>query len=110
LIRRRLARYTLGIVRRPHGALVAEQPKARPMASLSSRINWRNALTVVSASVLVGTEVFVGAVAGTWAISNLLGFGHVATFVLMVIGITLALLALWRFMHQAIKTEPVLRP
>jgi hypothetical protein len=78
------------------------------MAS-ASRINWRNALTVVSASILVGTEVFVGAVAGSWALSNLFGFGNLGTYVLMVIGIVLALLALWRFMRQANKTEPLIQ-
>jgi hypothetical protein len=78
-------------------------------ASSSSRINWRNVRTVVSASILVGTEVFVGAVAGSWAVANLLGFNHVGLLILMVIGIGLAGLALWRFMHQAIKTEPLTR-
>jgi hypothetical protein len=78
------------------------------MAS-ASRINWRNALTVVSASILVGTEVFVGAVSGSWALANLFGFGNVGTYVLMVIGIVLAVLALWRFMRQANKTEPLIQ-
>jgi hypothetical protein len=78
------------------------------MAS-SSRIVWRHALTVVSASILVGTEVFVGAAAGAWALATLLGFGHVGTAVLLVIGIVLAVIALWNFLRKAVKTEPILR-
>jgi hypothetical protein len=79
------------------------------MASLVSRIIWRQALTVVSASILVGTEVFVGAVAGSWAVANLFGFGHVGTFILMLIGVVLAAVALWNFLRKATQTEPIFR-
>lgn len=78
------------------------------MAS-SSRIIWRNALTVVSASILVGTEVFVGAAAGAWALATLLGFSHVGTAILLVIGLVLATIALVNFLRQATKTEPIVR-
>jgi hypothetical protein len=48
-------------------------------------------------------------VSGSWALANLFGFGNVGTYVLMVIGIVLAVLALWRFMRQANKTEPLIQ-
>jgi type III secretory pathway component EscT len=74
-----------------------------------SRINWRHASTVISAAILVGTEVFVGAVAGSWAVANLFGFSHVGTFILMLIGVALASLALANFLRKATKTEPIFR-
>ncbi|HVV92156.1 MAG TPA: hypothetical protein VHD15_01945 [Hyphomicrobiales bacterium] len=79
------------------------------MASIGSRIVWRQAVTVISAAILVGTEVFVGAVAGSWAVANLFGFGHVGTSILMLVGIVLATVALVNFLRKATKTEPIFR-
>src|SRR5262249_43751128 len=39
------------------------------------RIVWRNVLTVVSAAILIGAEVFGAAFAGGWAVENLTGLG-----------------------------------
>ena len=39
------------------------------------RIAWRNVLTVVSAAILIGAEVFGAAFAGGWAVENLTGLG-----------------------------------
>ncbi len=39
------------------------------------RIVWINVLTVVSATILIGAEVFGAAFAGSWAIANLFGLG-----------------------------------
>jgi hypothetical protein len=41
------------------------------------RILWKNVLTVVSAAILIGAEVFGAAFAGSWAIANLLGLGTI---------------------------------
>ena len=35
------------------------------------RINWLNVVTVVSAAILIGAEVFGAAFAGSWAIATL---------------------------------------
>ena len=37
----------------------------------SGRILWQNVLTVVSAAILIGAEVFGAAFAGGWAVANL---------------------------------------
>ena len=34
------------------------------------RINWQNVLTVVSAAILIGAEVFGAAFAGGWAVAS----------------------------------------
>ena len=41
----------------------------------STSINWQNTMTVVSAAILIGAEVFGAAFAGSWAIANLFGLG-----------------------------------
>ena len=41
------------------------------------RILWQNVLTVVSAAILIGAEVFGAAFAGSWAIATLLGLGTI---------------------------------
>jgi len=40
------------------------------------RILWKNVLTVVSAAILIGAEVFGAAFAGSWAIATLLVARH----------------------------------
>ena len=41
----------------------------------SRRINWLNVITVVSAAILIGAEVFGAAFAGSWAIATLFDLG-----------------------------------
>lgn len=45
-----------------------------------SRIVWENVITVLSAAVLIGAEVFGAAFAGGWALANLTGFGDYAAY------------------------------
>ena len=40
------------------------------------RILWLNVLTVVSAAILIGAEVFGAAFAAGWALESLTGLGH----------------------------------
>ena len=44
-----------------------------------SRINWLNVLTVCSAAILIGAEVFGAAFAAGWAFSNLFHLGEYGT-------------------------------
>ena len=44
-------------------------------ATKGRRIVWLNVMTVVSAAILIGAEVFGAAFAGSWAIANLFGSG-----------------------------------
>ena len=43
--------------------------------SRDRRIAWQNVLTVASAAILIGAEVFGAAFAGGWAVENLTGLG-----------------------------------
>ena len=48
----------------------------QPRLTGDRRIAWRNVLTVVSAAILIGAEVFGAAFAGGWAVGNLLELGR----------------------------------
>jgi hypothetical protein len=47
----------------------------RPSLSGDRRIAWQNLVTVLSAAILIGAEVFGAAFAGGWAVENLTGLG-----------------------------------
>ena len=54
------------------------------MSDLSKdrKIIWIHVLTVVSAAVLIGAEVFGAAFAGSWALANLFGLGPTGALIL----------------------------
>ncbi|HLW91836.1 MAG TPA: hypothetical protein VKS78_11115 [Roseiarcus sp.] len=76
--------------------LPAEQP-----------INWRNALTLISVAVLVGTELVGAGAAAAWAIGGLFQLGELFTRALEVIFIVCALVGLSYFLRAALRHEPI---
>jgi hypothetical protein len=100
----------------------------RPTLTGNRRIAWLNVLTVVSAAVLIGAEVFGAAFAGGWAIENLTGFGsfivrmahsamsvlgvefttspHAGVFVLQAFFFILGVMVMAAFMRTAQRVEP----
>ena len=77
-----------------------------PTLTGDRRIAWRNVLTVVSAAILIGAEVFGAAFAGGWAVASLMDWGtlgeHIMQGVLFVGG-TAAMVA---FIRNAQRVEP----
>lgn len=73
----------------------------------AGRINKHNAMTVVSAGILIGTELFAAAAAGGWAISNLLGLGTYGMYALQAIFVALAGYGFLAFLRSANRSEPV---
>jgi hypothetical protein len=71
-----------------------------------TRINWQNALTVVSAAILIGAEVFGAAFAGSWAIANLFGLGVTGARVLDGLFLLCGAAIMWQFIRSAKKIEP----
>jgi hypothetical protein len=71
------------------------------------RTNWRNLVTVVSAVILVGAEVFGVAIAAGWAIAGLFELGAQISYVLMGVFSIMGAYALWAFWKRAIEIEPV---
>jgi hypothetical protein len=78
------------------------------MSNLSRdrKIVWMHVLTVVSAAVLIGAEVFGAAFAGSWALSNLLGLGPIGALVLDITFVLLGVVVMIQFIRAAQKVEP----
>jgi hypothetical protein len=70
------------------------------------RILWLNVLTVVSAAILIGAEVFGAAFAGSWAIASLFALGSLGARVLDVIFILCGIAVMVQFFRAAHKVEP----
>lgn len=71
------------------------------------RFNRENALTVICAAILVGTEIIGASLALGWAVGGLTGWGQ--EFTLGIIGFSLlcGIYLTWRFIVRAAKAEPL---
>jgi uncharacterized membrane protein len=78
------------------------------MSDLSKdrKIVWIHVLTVVSAAVLIGAEVFGAAFAGSWALSNLVGLGPTGAIILDIVFVLLGVVVMIQFIRAAQKVEP----
>ncbi len=70
------------------------------------RILWVNVLTVISAAVLIGAEVFGGAFAAGWAFAMLFNLGEYGVPVLQATFFVIGILVMFRFIRNAQKIEP----
>lgn len=70
------------------------------------RFNRSNAIAVICAAILVGTEIIAAALALGWAMGGLMGWGQ--EFTLTLIGICFAggVYLTWVFVKNAAKAEP----
>ena len=70
------------------------------------RILWLNVLTVLSAAILIGAEVFGAAFAGSWAIATLFDLGSIGARVLDVVFVVCGLAVMAQFIRFAHRIEP----
>jgi hypothetical protein len=70
------------------------------------RIIWSHVLTVLSAAVLIGTEVFGAAFAGGWAFANRFGLGQVGAYAIQAVLTLLGLFVMAAFVRGAQRIEP----
>jgi hypothetical protein len=70
------------------------------------KIVWIHVLTVVSAAVLIGAEVFGAAFAGSWALSNMMGLGPTGALVLDILFVLFGVAVMIQFIRAAQKVEP----
>jgi hypothetical protein len=75
----------------------------------TAQINWRNALTLLSVAILVGTELIGAGAAAGWAIGGLFQLGDLLTHALETVFIVLALIGLFYFVRAALSHEPITR-
>ncbi|MDI3470479.1 MAG: hypothetical protein OJF62_002542 [Pseudolabrys sp.] len=69
-------------------------------------IHWLNVLTVVSAAILIGAEVFGAAFAGSWALATLFELGSVGARVLDIMLMAVGLVIMVQFVRNARRVEP----
>ena len=79
---------------------------SQPAAPARRRINWSNVITVISAAVLIGAEVFGAAYAGGWALATLFGFDEIGQRVFEAVFVALGIYIMWAFIRGARSVEP----
>jgi uncharacterized membrane protein len=83
-----------------------DQTVQRP---LGRRINWTNVITVFSAAILIGAEVFGAAYAGGWALAGLFQLGEYGLYVLQAVFFLIGLAVMAAFVRNAQRVEPFTR-
>ena len=72
----------------------------------SRRIHWLNVLTVISAAILIGAEVFGAAFAAGWAFANLFHLEGYAVHILQGVLYLCGVAVMVRFVMTARRVEP----
>ncbi len=70
------------------------------------RIVWLNVVTVVSAAILIGAEVFGAAFAGSWALATLFEIGSTGQRVLDAAFVLCGIVVMAQFIRYAHRIEP----
>jgi ABC-type dipeptide/oligopeptide/nickel transport system permease component len=76
------------------------------MAARSRRIVWLNVVTVISAAILIGAEVFGAAFAGSWAIATLFDLGGIGQRILDALFVLCGIAIMAQFIRNAHRIEP----
>jgi hypothetical protein len=74
---------------------------------LGRRINWTNVVTVLSAAILIGAEVFGAAYAGGWALAGLFQLGEYGAYVLQTLFFLVGIAVMGTFVRYAHRVEPL---
>ena len=70
------------------------------------QIIWIHVLTVVSAAILIGAEVFGAAFAAGWAFANLFSLGEYGVHILQALFFALGVAVMISFIRNARRVEP----
>jgi nitric oxide reductase large subunit len=73
------------------------------------QIAWPSVVTVISAAILIGAEVFGAAFAGGWALAILLGFDDTGAHILQAVLFAIGVLIMAAFIRAAQRVEPFTR-
>ena len=73
------------------------------------RIAWQNVLTVFSAAILIGAEVFGAAFAGGWALAILFDLGDTGAHILQALLFVAGVFVMIAFIRNASRVEPFTR-
>jgi len=75
-------------------------------ASARRQIVWRSVITVISAAILIGAEVFGAAFAGGWALAILFGLEDTGAHIVQAVLFGLGVLVMIAFIRAAQRVEP----
>jgi nitric oxide reductase large subunit len=78
----------------------------QPASTSSRAIAWPSVITVISAAILIGAEVFGAAFAGGWALAILFGLDETATHILQAVLFAIGVLIMVAFIRAAQRIEP----
>jgi len=76
------------------------------MATANRRIVWLNVVTVISAAILIGAEVFGAAFAGSWALATLFDLGNLGQRILDGVFVLCGIAIMVQFVRAAHRIEP----
>ena len=82
---------------------------SQPSPSAARQIIWSSVVTVISAAILIGAEVFGAAFAGGWALAILLGLDDAGAHILQAILFALGVVIMVAFIRAAQRVEPFTR-
>jgi len=77
--------------------------------SSSRQIVWPSVITVISAAILIGAEVFGAAFAGGWALAILFDLNDVSAHIVQAVLFALGVLVMIAFLRAAQRVEPFTR-
>jgi hypothetical protein len=75
----------------------------------SRQIVWRSVVTVISAAILIGAEVFGAAFAGGWALAILLDLGDRGAHILQAVLFAVGVFVMIGFIRAAQRVEPFVK-
>ncbi|HYZ47804.1 MAG TPA: hypothetical protein VE567_02810 [Sphingomonas sp.] len=81
----------------------------QPSSSTARRISWPSVITVISAAILIGAEVFGAAFAGGWALAILIGLDDTGAHIVQAVLFALGVLIMAAFIRTAQRIEPFTR-
>ena len=81
----------------------------QPASTSPRAIAWPSVVTVISAAILIGAEVFGAAFAGGWALAILLGLDDTAAHILQAVLFGIGVLIMVAFIRAAQRIEPFFR-
>jgi nitric oxide reductase large subunit len=82
---------------------------SQPPATSARQIVWPTVITVISAAILIGAEVFGAAFAGGWALAILFGLEDTGAHVLQAALFAVGVLVMVAFIRAAQRVEPFTR-
>ena len=82
---------------------------SQPSPIAARRIAWPTVITVISAAILIGAEVFGAAFAGGWALAILFGLDDAAAHILQAVLFEIGVFIMVAFIRAAQRVEPFTR-